>query len=313
MSHPFEVGKTYRNRAGEYVVQALDGDRMTIRYQDGRTLVTSAQMQARIWENIQFERQMARAEERQRQALEARKATRQRTAQAKQTRPKHAFDGFEESDFEVKTRGIAWSSRREMGRVLAKELSERTRAAFDFWAAPRQSRVHVARKGSYDPKAREANASLYVAVNEKGVTYGFRVGRLPGQEEGDWPWARLVNALAEEEKMQPMLHSMQDTHHLRLDIYAMGISYGLVAQVTVQGNAFLWQHKDAEQEVEQTMTAQELAEYLRALAPNKRCGLYMRKRLSPQAAQQARAKVVDEISAVLEALVPLYDISVGTS
>jgi hypothetical protein len=313
MSHPFEVGKTYRNRAGEYVVQALDDDRMTIRYQDGRILVTSAQMQARIWENIQFERQMARAEERQRQALEARKTTRQRTARVKQARPKPTFGGFEASDFEPKKRGIAWSSRRELGRVLAKELSERTKATFDQWAAPRQSRVHVARKGSYDPEAREANASLYVAVNEKGVTYGFRVGRLPGKEEGDWPWARLVNALSDEKQVQPLLHSAQDAHHLRMDIYAMEISYGLVAQVTVEGNAFLWQHKDAEQEVQQTMNAQELATYLRSLAPNKRCGLYVRKRLSPQAAQQAGAKVVDEIIAVLEALVPLYDISVGAS
>jgi hypothetical protein len=85
MSHPFEVGKTYRNRAGEYVVQALDDDRMTIRYQDGRILVTSAQMQARIWENIQFERQMARAEERQRQALEARKTNRPHQASTAKT------------------------------------------------------------------------------------------------------------------------------------------------------------------------------------------------------------------------------------
>src|SRR5512136_2124245 len=108
MAHPFEVGKTYRNRAGEYIVQALDGDRMTIRYQDGRSLITSAQMQARIWENIQFERQMARAEERQRQALEARKTTRQRTARVKQARPKIRFDGFEAADFEPKKRGIAW-------------------------------------------------------------------------------------------------------------------------------------------------------------------------------------------------------------
>ena len=36
MSHPFEVGKTYRNRNGEYVVQAVEGERMTIRYEDGR-------------------------------------------------------------------------------------------------------------------------------------------------------------------------------------------------------------------------------------------------------------------------------------
>jgi hypothetical protein len=311
MSHPFEVGKSYRNRAGEYTVQALDGDRMTIRYQDGRTLVTSAQTQARIWENIQFERQMARAEERQRQALEARKSTRQRTARQKPTRPIPTFDGFEASDFEPKKRGIAWTSRRELGRVLARELSGRTKAAFEYWAAPRQARVHVARKGHYDASDREANASLYVAVNEKGVTYGFRVGRLPGNEEPHWPWGRLVAALAKDEQVQQMLHTMLDTHNLRLDIYAMEVSYGRVAQVTVQGDHFLWLHKDAEQELEQPMNGQELAEYLSTLAPAKRCGLYVRTRILPQAAQQAGSGVADEIVTIMEALVPLYDVTVG--
>jgi hypothetical protein len=195
--------------------------------------------------------------------------------------------------------------------VLARELSERTKAAFDHWVVPRQARVHVARKEYYDPEVREANASLYVAVNEKGVTYGFRVGRLAGKEEADRPWARLVNALAEEKEVQQMLLSMLGTHRLRLDVYAMEVSYGLVAQITAQGEAFLWQHKDAEQEVQQTMSGPELAEYLRALAPGKRCGLYVRKRISPQAAQQAGANVVKEIVTALEALVPLYDVSVG--
>ena len=105
MSHPFEVGKPYRNRVGEYVVQEIAGDQMVIRYVDGRTLTTSVTIQARIWENIQFEKQLARAEERRQQAQEARQAARRRTARRK-ARP--TFGGFEEADFETKTRGIAW-------------------------------------------------------------------------------------------------------------------------------------------------------------------------------------------------------------
>ena len=66
MTHPFEEGKTYRNRRGEYVVQAIDGDRMVIKYVDGGTLETSARIQARIWENIHFEEQMVREQEKER-------------------------------------------------------------------------------------------------------------------------------------------------------------------------------------------------------------------------------------------------------
>ena len=81
MSHPFEVGKEYRNRNGQYVVQAIEGDWMKIKYVNGGTIESRISLQARIWENIQFEEQMAREEERQRLAKEAQLEARRRSAQ----------------------------------------------------------------------------------------------------------------------------------------------------------------------------------------------------------------------------------------
>jgi hypothetical protein len=51
--HPFKIGKHYRNRDGEYQVIQINEPNMTIRYQDGRTLLSSIDLQRRIWENIQ--------------------------------------------------------------------------------------------------------------------------------------------------------------------------------------------------------------------------------------------------------------------
>ena len=311
MSNLFQVGKAYRNRAGEYVVQAIDGDQMTIRYQDGRTLVTSVPVQARIWENIQFERQIARDEERKQQALEARKAARERTAQVKKEQAQPTFAGFQEGDFELRARGVAWSSRRRLGLVLANELNQRTGGSFDHWIVPRRPKVHVARKEYYDLTATEANAVLFVTVNEKGVSYGYQVNKPAGQAQEDWPWFVLATALADSEQVCETLHSALQAHNLHLDIHAMEATYGRVARVTPQDEGFLWQHEDAEQEVSRQMSGQDLAGYLRDLAPGKRCSLYVRKGLSPQAAVQAGADLAKEIAAVLEALVPLYD--AGTS
>ncbi len=78
MSHPFEVGKPYRNRNGEYVVQAIEGEWMKIKYESGGTIQSRISLQARIWENIQFEEQMAREEERQRLAKEEQLEARRR-------------------------------------------------------------------------------------------------------------------------------------------------------------------------------------------------------------------------------------------
>jgi hypothetical protein len=311
MSHPFEVGKTYRNRSDEYVVQEIVGDRMNIRYVDGRNLETSVRIQARIWENIQFEKQIAMAEERKRQAMEERRLARQRLARAKKERAKPKFAGFEESDFEEKKRGLAWSSRKELGRVLAYELTQRVTGSFDHRIVPRRSKVHVMRKDCYDTEARETNAALFVDVSPEGASYGFRVGKPAGKAKVKWPWSLLMKALAQEEELRQTLHSVLDKQDLQLDVYAMEVSYGPVGRITAQEEGFLWQHEDAEQEVSRPMSGEELAEYLGNVAPKQRCDLYARKRIPPKKALKAGAGVADEIEAVFEALVPLYDASVG--
>ena len=57
----FEVNGTYANRKGNYTVLSLDGDRMTIRYEDGSEANLKISLQERIWENIEVERQAAAA------------------------------------------------------------------------------------------------------------------------------------------------------------------------------------------------------------------------------------------------------------
>lgn len=51
--HPFEVGKQYQNREGEYHVISINDPNMVIRYLDGRIIESTIALQARIWENMQ--------------------------------------------------------------------------------------------------------------------------------------------------------------------------------------------------------------------------------------------------------------------
>lgn len=51
-NHPFRVGYRYRNRSGDYVVLALAGDSMTVRYDNGHEQTLNVSTQARIWQNI---------------------------------------------------------------------------------------------------------------------------------------------------------------------------------------------------------------------------------------------------------------------
>lgn len=310
MSHPFEVGKTYRNRIGEYVVEAIDGNKMRIRYVSGGTLTTDTSIQARIWENIQFERQMARAEERRRQAEEARTVARQRAGQSgQQGRSRPTFDGFNAEDFEDKQRGVAWSGRRELGRALAFELSRRSRVAFDHWIVPYQSEIHAARKDRYDAENRELNAAFFVTTGEDGVSYGLHVGRPGGKIKDAWAWSAFVAALSDERRVRDTMRSAMEEHDLNLVVYAMEVSYGQVARITADEEGFLWQHESPEQEIARHMSGEELAEYLHGVAPNKRCDVYLGRQMSKDKAIGAGMGMVDEIAEICLALLPVYDAS----
>jgi hypothetical protein len=311
MSHPFEVGKTYRNRNGEYVVQAVEGERMTIRYEDGRTRATTVRIQARIWENIQFEHQMAMAEERKRLAGEERKAARQRAARAKRERAKPKFAGFEESDFEPKKRGIAWSTRKELGRVLAYELTQSVDGTFGHWIVPRRSKLQVALQDKYDTENRETNAAFLITADEEGLSYGFNVGKPAGRSKAAWPWRALVDRLVNTKTLIKTLQEVLEQNDLQIDVWAMKTSYRQVARITAEGEGFLWEHKDAKQEVSRQMNGEEVAAYLKSVTPTKRCELHVRKRIPAKEAQKAGPKVSAEILEVIEALMPVYDASVA--
>jgi hypothetical protein len=312
MLHPFKVGKTYRNRVGEYVVQSIERDQMTIRYVNGGTLTTGIQIQARIWENVQFEEQLAREEERRRLAQEARQKARRRQARAKRTPPKPRFEGFVESDFEAKKRGIAWSSRKELGAVLAHELSQRMNVEFDHWIVPRKPGVHVARKEIYDQKTRDKNAAFFVTVNEEGVRFGLRVAKPSGKAKAEWPWSAFLAALVDDQKLRRALRAAMKEHELSIHVYAMERSYGQVGKIDLQTRGFLWQHETADQEATRRMNWNQLAEYLQTVAPDKRCAVHIRKHLPASNALKAGKGISSQIADVLESLVPIYETCVGS-
>jgi hypothetical protein len=307
MTHPFEVGKTYRNRAGEYVVLSIDDDEMKIRYAGGGTLDTSVEIQARIWENIQFEKQMARREERREQAREARLEARRRKQRAR-SRPK--FNGFEDGDFEAEGRRIAWSSRKELGRVLAYELTQRTKGDFGYWIIPRENGVHVARKKYFERDDRDIIAVIFVRTDEEGVFYGLRVSRPPAEVDPKGHWASFVNALSQPD-VQRDLRSAMEAHGLHLDVYAMETSYGQVGQITPEAEGFIWQHETADQAMSRPMDWEGMTDYFQNLAPGKRCDVFLRRRTERKEAIGAGPDIAKEIANVLESLLPLYDAIVG--
>jgi hypothetical protein len=307
MSHPFEVGKPYRNRNGEYEVLDIEGEWMKIKYESGGTIQTRVVVQARIWENIQFEEQMAREEERQRLAKEEQLEARRRLAIAKKAKDKPKFAGFKKADFAEKKRGIAWGTRRELGKVLEYEMKERTKNDYGSWIVPRKPAVDVARKDRWDADARETNAAFYVSATVEGLAYGFHVGKPAGKVKANWPWKDFMAMVGEDNKARRALRAMMKQHELSLDVWVEETSYTQVAKVTIEDRGFLWQHETADQETTRKMNWPKLADYLETVAPDRRCDVFVSKRLSPGEAVKAGAGISAQILTLLEALQVAYD------
>jgi len=306
----------YRNRAGEYTVLAIDGDRLTVRYVNGSTLVTSAATQARIWENIQFEEQAAREEERVRLAQEARLASRKRAAKPAPApaaeapaRARGRFAGFKESDFVPKARGLAWPGRVSLGGSLAGELSRRTGQSYAKWLVPLQPEVHVARPECYDPEAGNRNAAFFTAISEKGVTYGFRVGKPDGRLEPTWPWVMMLASLAADDELREAVAGMMRGRGLSLDVYAMDVSYGPVAHISLTGERFVLERETAQEASSRELSWDDLIEYLQTVAPEARADIYWRNAVNKEDAVSTGPGIARDMLSAFTALLPRYDAS----
>jgi hypothetical protein len=219
MSHPFEVGKEYRNRNGQYVVQAIEGEWMKLKYVNGGTIESRISLQARIWENIQFEEQLAREEERQRLAKEAQTEARRRSALAKKAKAKPKFAGFKKAHFEEKKRGLAWKSRKDLGKVLEWEMKERAKVEYGSWIVPRKPALEVARKDRWDADVRESNAAFFVSASPEGLAYGFHVGKPSGKVKAKWPWNDFMALVSEDSRTRRAIRATMKEHEMSLDVW----------------------------------------------------------------------------------------------
>ena len=313
MSHPFEVGKNYRNRVGEYTVLEIDGDRMKIRYVGGGTLETKVSIQARIWENIQLEEQTAREEERLRLAREARQAARKRSSQAKRARAKPQFAGFRAEDFAAKERGIAWANRLRLGKVLAHELRQRAGGDWGSWIVRQVPEIEIGRESHYDRDKRETVAAFFVAAREDGLRYGLRLAKPDGEVQAAWPWSALLTALTEKAPLREAARQALEKHALALELYTTTeeMRYGRAARVTVQEGGLVWEQETAGQIVTLEVEWPDLIARLQETAADKRSELYLVKRLSAQEAVDAGGEIAAQIADLLADLRPLYDAAVG--
>jgi hypothetical protein len=305
MDHPFEVGKMYRNRRGEYSVVAIQEPLMLIRYSDGTTLRTRVDLLARIWANIQFEAAAEREEER----LAASREVRRRGGGARRAVIQgRKAEALREADFQAGVSGTTWRARTHLGGLLAQGLSLATPYEFQSYAVYRQAWAQVALPDHYDVKYKRRQAKFVFGLDAGQVTYGFYIERNDGPMDEGWHWPRMVRILEVDGALQAELQVAMRMQALEWRMVAHARSEPL-AVVTATVDALQWAR--SVDDVPEPLSWAEFAAWLGALDPEIWWNLWLVTGLPKADALDAGLAIADSAVAVFRALLPLYEASAG--
>jgi hypothetical protein len=294
MDHPFKVGEKYRNRRGEYEVVHLDENDMTVRYNDGNQMTSTIELQARIWGNIQLEEKRKLLEK------QAKKHV------AKNPKRKLAFHGLEESDFKKGVAGTCWRARTALGGYLSQQMSDTTKYDFQSYAIYRRAEVHIVRPVCYEVSHKQQKAKYIFDLNEDYARCGFYIEKRNDEMDDEWDWLRFIKGLNEDLQLQEAVESAMEINSLHWEVYLWDQG-GLVAEVNFSPDGLLW--KECRENKNHCINWSDFTKRLTAIPINEWCDLHLCKHIDKKDAITEGLQVVENVTEVYRALLPLYEMS----
>jgi len=297
MEHHFEVGKSYRNRNGEYEVVSLDGPGMVSRYANGSLLRTKVDVQARIWQNIQAEAQA----ERERQRAESQRRLKRRGGQRGLD-----FQGLEDHDFPEGVAGTHWRARASFGGRLAQRLTDTTPYHFESYSIYGRAVIHVAQPEHYSTETKWQEAKYEFSLNAEQARLAFYIEKNHGPMDSSWHWPNLIEALDNDTGLQQAVEGSMHEHKLEWELYVWDDG-GLVARVWAGDEGLMGTgHEGTESKA---ISLPEFISQLRGIDAGKWADLYLCTHMTKESALAAGPGLVEPVSEVLRALLPLYEAS----
>lgn len=292
MDHPFQIGKSYRNRDGIYEVLEIVEPKMRVRYEDGRQAILTIDTQARIWQALKDEAQIAQQS--------PAGSTSGRRKRRRTTRHGYEFDGLQESDFKNNVTGTHWRSRPSLGGRLAQHLSETTPHEFQSHSIYRRPSVYLYMPDYYDPDNGVPYAKYELRLSPEGAMYGFYVERADQSRVMDstWHWRPFLSALETNVQLQEQLLQAMQEHDL----------YWLLQIEEGQGDH--WSIVD-ETKVKAGTDWPEFTRRLRAVPAEKWLNVHLCRWMDKAAAIHDGERFAQRVTAVFRAILPLYLASTG--
>jgi hypothetical protein len=296
---PFEVGKRYKNRLGEYEVLDLENGKMEVRYiEEDEEATLDVPIQRRIWQNIRIE---ARIEEMKALAAERRRPKRGRN-----------FRGLKDHDFQKGVKGTSWRRKTTLAGLLARMISNATGEDYEHYPVYGQPEVHIALPERYDKDIRTREAKFTFDLDPERVRFGFNIvkkdGPLPG--DGTWDWRRFLDALDEDEDLRAEIHQAMWQHNLHCELWMWEDEEEeaeWVASVSADLEDLIWE--DLTNHEEEAIDWETFISRLDSLDEDTGCALYICADMPKDSAIIRGEHIAEPAVQVFEALEPLYDAS----
>lgn len=315
MSHPFRVGEVYANRLGAYEVLSIDEPVMTVRYTDGKVFTGDIAALARIWENLQFERDEVKPRVGEATPRPAARSGDDLTTRAS-LRPRNKgrqgalFEGLVEHDFQADVTGTSWRARDNLGGLLAQRLSDVLGAPHQSWAVYRRAHVYIAHAGAHMANQEEGirRAKFFFALGSNGARYGFYVERSSDQMDEDWDWLRFISGLRREASELRQISTVMREHGVTAQPYLWESDdkCTLPGHLDVGPEGLTWCPTGGG---DAATSWPDFAELLSQLDPTLWCDLYFQAKMSKGEAIELGVDIADRVVNTFVGLLPLYTLS----
>ena len=282
----FEIGEKYENMKGAYEVLAIRRDSMDIRWEDGEEISTSIDLQRRIIERMQFEKEL--------EITQA--AQKLKKAKASSSKGGKHFAGLENTDFSNTVSKTTWRGRGQLGGAVALRLKNK-QFKFNSWAVLRKPEVawiDIVRQKQADLKLQ---AKFYARVEEKSLFFGVHVPApdLSGTEKSDW---HALMAWLEKPENDSWLNKQCTSHDLYVcDLSKQGFSGKLEAKKEKWVNG-LPDKKDA--------PVKSLSAFLTSAGKSGTIDLRIEKQMEKGAAIDKKQTIASDMATLFETLMPVY-------
>ncbi len=288
----FEVGKKYENMKGIYEVISVEDDMMLIQWETGEQVSTSVDLQTRILERIELEKEM-------REAKKLAKA--RRKSRAAGGKMGEQFKGFADSDFKTTISGTKWRNRNCLGGAVSKLLRSSTKLKINSWAVARKAAVQWQDMSHHRLGGNKSQAQLYAQIDATHLAYGFKIEREMKNDSEKSDWDAFLYWL-ETDDHELTLNKIVEEHQLHIDDGSVE-SFGFVGGIAARDGKWVRADRGMEETIES------LAAILKKVPSSAKLDFQIYQKAAKSDVIALNKEIANNIASLFTVLMPLYEVS----